>query len=371
MIDTAQIKIRAGDGGDGRVSFRREKFISKGGPDGGDGGDGGSVYFVADHNMATLIDFHTKPLFEAEKGEYGGPKKMTGANGQDLYVRLPVGTLVYEILGEDKKLIGDMNEEGQVVLMAHGGYGGKGNTRFKSSKNQTPVQCTPGTRGDEVLVRLEIKLMADVGLIGMPNAGKSTLINQLTKSNAKVANYPFTTLEPNLGVLTFESGKVIVIADIPGIIEGASEGKGLGEEFLRHVERTRLLVHMIDAYENPDAYKAYLTIRKELEAYSQDLAKKPEIIVINKMDVTEVRDSFKKISKSFASKKLEVLGISAFTGEGTVELKRALFKKLSEIPEQENFVAEKPVKVYNIQTLTNKRMVFKQNVERHEIHKGL
>jgi GTP-binding protein len=371
LIDTAEIKIKAGKGGDGRVSFRREKYIAKGGPDGGDGGDGGSVYFVADHNMATLIDFHAKPIFKAEDGEYGGSKKMTGANGHDLRVKIPVGTLIYKVTKEGKKLIGDMNEEGQVLLMAHGGYGGKGNTRFKSSKNQTPVQCTPGTKGDELVVNLEVKLMADVGLVGLPNAGKSTLINQLTRSNVKVADYPFTTLEPNLGVLKFESGKSIVIADIPGLIEGASQGKGLGDEFLRHIERTRLLVHIIDAYDNPDPYKAYLVIRKELEDYSQDLADKPELIVINKMDITEVKESFKQISKTFKSRGLEVIGISAVTGEGIIELKKVLRKKLSELPEQaHDFMAEKPVKVYNIQTLSNKRMVFRQNVQRHELHKG-
>ncbi len=367
MIDVAKIKIEAGDGGDGKGSFRRELYIPKGGPDGGDGGKGGSVYLVADHNMATLVDFHAKPVFKAIPGEAGGSKKMSGGDGVDLYVKVPVGTLVYEITSSGDRagelLVGDLSEPGQTMLIARGGIGGKGNFRFRSSKNQTPLQYTEGTDGEKKDVRLEIKLMADIGLIGLPNAGKSTLINMLTRANARVANYPFTTLEPNLGTLTFKNGKTIVIADIPGLIEGASEGKGLGDEFLRHVERTRLLVHIIDAYENEDVLKAYDTIRQELRNYSKDLEEKPEITVINKIDITEVREGFEKMKKDFKKRGVTVLGISAATGEGIDQLRDVLMKKLDEMPEKKTFALGKPVKTYNIRNLPNRRMVFGDDVK--------
>jgi GTP-binding protein len=362
MIDTAKIKVKAGNGGDGKVSFRHEKYIPKGGPDGGDGGKGGSVIIVADHNMATLIDFHAKPVFAGENGQAGGSRKMSGSNGEDLIVKVPVGTLIYEETPNGKRLIEDFVEAGQTMIVARGGVGGKGNFRFRSSRNQTPNQYTPGEPGEEKTVTLEVKLMADIGLIGLPNAGKSTLVNQLTHANAKVANYPFTTLEPNLGVLTFKDGKSVVVADIPGLIEGASSGKGLGDEFLRHVERTRVLVHLIDAYENEDALKAYRVIRGELESYSPDLAEKPEIIVINKIDITEVKEALPRIMKTFKKEGIEVFGISAATGEGISELSNKLMKLLADLPEKKVFDVEKPVKVYTVRNLPNKRMVFSKNV---------
>jgi GTP-binding protein len=362
MIDTAKIKIKAGNGGDGKVSFRREKFIPKGGPDGGDGGMGGNVYFIADSNMATLVDFHTKPSYKAEAGGSGGPRNMTGKSGEDLYIKVPVGTLIYELFNGEEKLIGDMVEKGQTLLVAKGGIGGKGNSRFKSSTNRTPLQYTPGTKGQEKQLRLEIKVLADIGLVGLPNAGKSTLINKLTSSNARVANYPFTTLEPNLGTLTLRDGTTIVIADIPGLIEGASDGKGLGDEFLRHVERTRLLIHLIDIYPDLDAWEVYRTVRAELEAYGRGLSDKPEIVVLNKIDVTEVSERFKEIKKLFFSKGLEIFGISAVTGEGIPELVNVLTRKLADLPEIVQFEVEKPVRTYRLGDLKNKRMVFQSDV---------
>ena len=293
MVDTAVIKIKAGKGGDGHVSFRREKFIAKGGPDGGDGGNGGSIYFVADENLSTLLDFHSKPRYEALDGVVGGKKKCSGSNSEDLLIRVPVGTLVYEQRKEevysetatltersaDDLLVADLTTHGEKFLIARGGKGGRGNVHFKSSTNQTPMQYTPGTLGEEKLIRLEVKMVADVGLIGMPNAGKSTILNHLTNSNAKVANYPFTTLSPNLGAYTLRNGTIIILADIPGLIEGAADGKGLGDDFLRHVERTRILVHVVDGF-TENAWNSYEVIRNELKQYGKGLEAKPEIVVI-------------------------------------------------------------------------------------------
>jgi GTP-binding protein len=349
-VDIAQIVVKAGNGGDGRVSFRREKYIPRGGPDGGDGGDGGSVVLVADGNMATLRDFKARKKFEAKSGEQGGKKKMTGQNGEDLRVKVPLGTLVYQ--GET--LIGDMVENGQELFVASGGRGGKGNDRFKSSRNRTPEQFTKGTQGEEKVLKLEVKLIADVGLIGLPNAGKSTLINKLAGTSAKVANYPFTTLSPNLGVVRFKSGREAILADLPGLIEGASEGRGLGDEFLRHAERTRLIVHVTDSIES------YKTIRKELENYGGGLVNKKEIVVLNKLDLVEVKENFSEVKKDFDKAGVEVLGISALTGEGVVELLTQIERELGKIPDKPKFDAKRPVKVYSIGDLPNRRIVFRQ-----------
>ena len=333
MVDLVEIKVKAGKGGDGKVSFRREKFIPKGGPDGGDGGKGGDVILVADNNMSTLVDFKSKRVFEAEDGQQGGSKNMSGKSGSSLYIKLPVGTLVYEMreefiengdTGEDGKnegsfddskqvLVCDLVTPGQEYVIARGGIGGKGNINFKGSKNRSPLQYTKGTAGDEKILKLEIKLIADVGLVGAPNAGKSTLLNRLTNASAKVANYPFTTISPNLGILRIEKGKDIVLADIPGLIEGASVGKGLGDDFLRHVERTRILIHLIDpltsGYENLDenSFKDYLMIREELGKYGKKLDTKKSLICINKIDVTEVRNAFENIKNRFEKEALGYL----------------------------------------------------------------
>jgi len=357
MIDVAKIKVKAGNGGDGRVSFRREKYIPKGGPDGGDGGNGGSIYFVADNNLSTLMDFRSKRIFEVHSGEEGGKKKMTGKTSEDLYIKVPVGTLVYEKRDEKEILVGDLTENGEKLLIARSGMGGKGNFRFRSSTNQTPMQYTKGTLGEEKEVRLEVKLIADIGLIGMPNAGKSTLINFLTNANAKVASYPFTTLSPNLGTCVLKNGQMVVLADIPGLIEGASKGKGLGDDFLRHIERTRILIHILDPMQGK-AVSNYDTIRKELAEYGHGLSDKKEIVVVNKMDLTESRESFSKIKKDFKSKKIEVLGISAATGEGVDVLMNRVTEVLEKVPRDVSFEPEKVTKLYTIDNLPNKRMVF-------------
>jgi len=381
MVDLVEIKVKAGKGGDGKVSFRREKFIPKGGPDGGDGGRGGDIIFVADNNMSTLIDFKSKRIFEAEEGQQGGPNKMSGKSGSNLYIKLPVGTLVYEMREEFSEtggesiiesdfdesrqiLVCDLVSPGQEYVIARGGIGGKGNVNFKSSKNRSPLQYTKGTAGDEKILKLEVKLIADVGLVGAPNAGKSTLLNRLTNANAKVANYPFTTISPNLGILRVERGKDIVLADIPGLIEGASAGKGLGDDFLRHVERTRILIHLIDpltdGYENLDenSFKDYLMIREELSKYGNKLDSKKSLICINKIDVTEVKNALANIKKRFEKEGLEIFGISAVTGEGVDSLINKVISTLDKTPKDNIFEPEKVVKRYNIKNLPNRRVVF-------------
>lgn len=375
MIDTVNIKIKSGKGGDGRVSFLREKYKPKGGPDGGDGGKGGDVILQADENYHTLRDFRSKPNLEAERGGSGKMNNMFGKNGEDIIIKIPVGTLVYEIRSGEEVLVGDFNTRVQTMAVAKGGVGGKGNFRFRSSMNQTPTQFTYG--GPSVIkeLKLEIKLVADVGIIGLPNAGKSTLINQLTKAAAKIGNYPFTTLEPNLGV-AIVNNKRIAFADIPGLIEGASEGKGLGDEFLRHVERNKVLLHLIDPLfdagnsglidysldENicTNVLKNYEIIRNELKSFKSkytELDTKRELVVINKIDITEVRDNQEKIKSVFSQIGLEVYFISAFTGEGVQEV----LKNLAVIVENsEEIVFEKktPVKIIHIEDLKNRRFVY-------------
>lgn len=365
MIDLAEIKVEAGNGGNGAVSFRREKFVPKGGPDGGDGGDGGSVYAVADHNLATLMDFRSKTDYKATNGTQGMDKNKKGPDGSDLIIKVPVGTLIYQQENDKEILIEDMDEHGKKVLLAKGGRGGVGNAQFKSSTNQAPRQYTKGEKGEVKNIKLEVKIISDVGFVGAPNAGKSTLINALTNARAKVASYPFTTLSPNLGVLVLKDGQKVVISDIPGLIEGASEGKGLGDEFLRHVERTRLLVHLIDPYEQgqedlaENAINRYDMIQGELRDYRVDLTKKEQIVVINKLDITEVSEAFDDIYEKFKKEKgIEVLGVSAVSGEGFEELTNIITEKLSKIERQPVAVKETPVKIYNIGNLPNKRMVF-------------
>lgn len=375
LIDTANIRIKAGNGGDGAVTFRREKYIPKGGPDGGDGGRGGSVYALSDHNLGTLIDFRAKKVFSAEDGESGHKKNMNGTHAKDVYIKIPVGTKIYEVTEFGDQLVADVVSHDQKILLGRGGRGGKGNTAFKSSTNQTPRQYTKGQEGEAKSIRLEVKLIADVGLVGLPNAGKSTLINRFTNADAKTGNYAFTTLSPNLGASKIYD-KELIFADIPGLIEGASEGKGLGDDFLRHVERTKLLIHIVDPLDNYhtddvkelpiNAYNNYLKIVEELNKYKNPftnehpLVNKEAIIVINKLDTLIVSENFELIKKHFKKHKVEVLGVSALNGIGIKELLDVVYTRLLEIEKNtpKEDVLVKTSRVYNIADLPNKRMVF-------------
>ncbi|HEV3027964.1 MAG TPA: GTPase ObgE [Planctomycetota bacterium] len=320
--DEAKLKIKAGDGGNGCVSFRREALVPRGGPDGGDGGKGGDVVLVADGNYNTLYHLIHRPRFVAPSGGHGGGQKCSGKMGRDLVVLVPVGTLVRDL--DKNVLLKDLAHSGDRIVICKGGRGGRGNQHFATSTNQAPRKAIPGGIGESRNVRLELKMIADVGLVGLPNAGKSTLISRLSAARPKVADYPFTTLVPNLGIIRGKDYRDIVVADLPGIIEGAHEGKGLGDRFLKHVERTRLIVHLVDV--SPEALKppleAYRTIRKELESYSPVLSAKPEIIVATKIDATGA----KKSAGAFKKKVKHVLEISSVTGAGLKELIRELFR---------------------------------------------
>ncbi len=285
FIDEATIRVQAGDGGNGCVSFRREKFIPYGGPDGGDGGDGGSVYLVADENINTLVDFRHVRDYRAERGQNGMGRNCTGKGGEDKFVRVPVGTIVVD--NETGEEMGDLVEHDQQLLVAQGGFHGLGNTRFKSSTNRAPRQSSNGSPGDMRQLRLELKLLADVGLLGLPNAGKSTFIRSVSSARPKVGDYPFTTLYPNLGVVSVDYERSFVIADVPGVIEGAAEGAGLGIQFLKHLSRTRLLVHLVDVvpYDMTDPVDNVRMIEQELEKYSDDLAGRDRWLVLNKIDL--------------------------------------------------------------------------------------
>ncbi|MUG98831.1 GTPase ObgE [Scytonema sp. UIC 10036] len=284
FIDRAEIEIEAGSGGDGIVAFRREKYVPAGGPSGGNGGKGGSIYLVAVENLQTLLDFRYEHRFKAENGSRGGPNNRTGANGKDLYLEVPVGTIVYD--AQTDEILGDLVQPGQSLLIAAGGKGGLGNQHFLSNRNRAPEYALPGLPGEIKFLRLELKLLAEVGIIGLPNAGKSTLISALSAARPKIADYPFTTLVPNLGVVRKPTGDGTVFADIPGLIEGASQGAGLGHDFLRHIERTRVLLHLIDAT-SEDAIADYKTIQQELQAYGQGLTERPQILALNKIDAVD------------------------------------------------------------------------------------
>ncbi|MBD2447971.1 GTPase ObgE [Nostoc sp. FACHB-152] len=284
FIDQVEIQVEAGKGGDGIVAFRREKYVPAGGPSGGNGGRGGSVIFKAVENLQTLLDFKYNHLFKAENGGRGGPNNCTGASGKDLIIEVPCGTAIYDV--ETEEIIGDLIEPEQTLVIAKGGKGGLGNQYFLSNRNRAPEYALPGLEGESKMLRLELKLLAEVGIIGLPNAGKSTLISSLSAARPKIADYPFTTLVPNLGVVRKPSGDGTVFADIPGLIEGAAEGAGLGHDFLRHIERTRVLLHLIDATSD-DVIRDYNTIQQELEAYGRGLAERPQILALNKIDAVD------------------------------------------------------------------------------------
>ena len=296
FVDQAIIKVRAGDGGNGCVSFRREKAVNKGGPDGGNGGDGGDLIVEADGGMSTLYDFRNQSVWAAQNGNPGAAKQCSGLRGQDLVLRLPPGTLIFN--HDSGALLHDLRE-GERIILARGGRGGWGNEHYKRSTNQSPKNAEPGQPGEAFTVRLELKLIAEVGLVGLPNAGKSTLLAAITKATPKIANYPFTTLSPQLGVCELDQNRRIIFADIPGLIEGASDGAGLGHDFLRHVERTRVIVHLLDVMPDNqlDCATNYATIREELRAYSPALADKPELIALNKADLLPDEKALTKLMK--------------------------------------------------------------------------
>ena len=338
FVDEATIRVNAGNGGHGCLSFRREKYVERGGPDGGDGGHGGSVYLVADPSLNTLADFRVARKFKAESGQGGSGRNKTGRSGTDLEVRVPQGTVVPDF--DTGELICDLTEADQRQMIAEGGRGGLGNTRFKSSVNRAPRKTTNGTQGEARHLKLELKVLADVGLLGMPNAGKSTLITAMSQAKPRIADYPFTTLHPNLGVVRVGSLQSFVMADIPGLIEGASEGAGLGIRFLKHLQRTRLLLHLVDiAPIDPDAEPAQevRAIAKELEKFSADLADKPRWLVINKIDLLNEEDL--AVAKEMLLEELNwsgpVFEVSAATGAGTEALGHAVMQALEEIKEEE------------------------------------
>ena len=338
FVDEATIRVQAGNGGHGCLSFRREKYVAKGGPDGGDGGDGGSVYLVADASLNTLADFRVARKFRAEVGQGGAGRNMTGKSGDDLEVMVPQGTVVHDV--DTGELICDLTDDGQRQMVAEGGQGGLGNTRFKSSVNRAPRKITNGTPGEARHLKLELKVLADVGLLGMPNAGKSTLITAMSAAKPRIADYPFTTLHPNLGVVRVGRLQSFVMADIPGLIEGASEGAGLGIQFLKHLQRTRLLLHLVDIAPidpNADPASEVKAIAKELEQFSAELAEKPRWLVINKIDL--LADDDLAVARDMLLEELDWAGpvfeVSAATGAGTEALGHAVMQALEEFKEVE------------------------------------
>ena len=348
FVDQAKIRIKAGNGGDGAVSFHREKYVAAGGPDGGDGGQGGNVVFVVDDGMSSLIDFRYKRKYVAENGENGGAKRCTGRSADDLIVKVPRGTLIRE--AETGRIMADMSDDAPHIL-AHGGRGGKGNQHFATSTRQIPRFAKPGFPGESFEITLELKLLADVGLVGFPNVGKSTLISVVSAAKPKIANYHFTTLTPVLGVVKLDEERSFVMADIPGLIEGASEGVGLGHEFLRHVERCRLIVHVLDVSgcEGRDPIEDFEKINEELSNFSEQLAECPQIVAANKSDMAD-EEQIERLRGYIEGKGLQFFTISAATTMGTKELMNAVGEKLSTLP---------PVKIYEAQPISQEEWIRK------------
>jgi GTPase len=341
FVDEAVIHVKAGDGGMGCVSFRREKYIPKGGPDGGDGGDGGSIMLQADSSKDTLLDFAGKHHWKAQRGEQGMGKKMAGLSGSDMVIPVPPGTLVFD--SEHNVMLADLDAPGKRITVARGGKGGRGNWRFRSATNQAPRYAEPGTDGQERMLRLELKLIADVGLVGMPNAGKSTLLRAISAARPKVADYPFTTLDPQLGIVPLSSDRRLVVADIPGLIAGAQHGAGLGHAFLKHIERTKIIVHLLDLFplDDSDPAENYRTIRRELEAFSPLLAQKKEIIAANKIDLATDSAALDHLRRELAG--LEVFAISGASHQGLQPLLERLWQTVQE--EKAKIPPEKPADV--------------------------
>ena len=335
VIDYVKISVKAGDGGDGAVSFRREKYIAAGGPDGGDGGKGGDVYFKVDSNTSTLLDFKYKKKFKAEDGKRGEGSRKIGKSGQNLYISVPKGTIIKDV--DKNVIVADLSEDGQEFLIAKGGKGGRGNAQFATPTRQVPNFAEQGKKGAEKNLELELKMLADVGLVGFPNVGKSTLISIVSSAKPKIANYHFTTLDPSLGVVRPKTGEPFVMADIPGIIEGASDGVGLGIRFLKHVERTRLLLHVLDAAgtEGRNPVDDFNKINKELKSYSKILADKEQIVVANKMDVANDKKIIEEIEDMCKKNNLKLFKISAATREGIDDLIEYIAQKLKDIPKED------------------------------------
>jgi len=323
FIDQAKIYVKAGDGGNGCLSFRREKYVPRGGPDGGDGGDGGDVIIQVDRNLRTLLDFKYRQHFRAGRGEHGRGKNQHGRRGEDVIIRVPPGTVVKD--AETGRILGDLVDHGSSILVARGGKGGRGNARFATPTNRAPRKYEPGGKGEERVIELELKLIADVGLVGLPNAGKSTLLSRLSEARPKIADYPFTTLEPVLGIVRYDRFNSFVMADIPGLIEGAHKGRGLGIRFLRHIERTKVLVYLVDCT-RPDVKADFDVLRKELGLYSEKLLEKPQILAITKIDLIGGRSLREEVSKAVD---IPVCEISALSGKGLRELLRLIWVELS------------------------------------------
>ena len=348
FTDYVKIIAKAGNGGNGAISFRREKYVAAGGPDGGDGGKGGDIYFEVDPDSNTLIDFRYNKKFKAESGKNGEGGNRYGKSGQDLYIKVPIGTIVRD--ANTNEILADLSEPGQKALILAGGRGGKGNSHFATSTRQAPRFAQDGEKGEERELILELKLLADVGLIGFPNVGKSTFLSMTTSATPKIADYHFTTLEPNLGVVKTDYGDSFVIADIPGIIEGASEGTGLGLQFLRHIERTRLLLHVIDVSgsEGRNPVEDFNTINNELKQYSEKLSKRKQIVVANKIDVMQDEKLYNELEKVAKENDMEIFKISAATNQGVSELIRHVAEVLKTLP-KENLIEITDRKVYKLE----------------------
>lgn len=341
FIDRAKIQIRSGKGGDGVVMWRREKYVAAGGPAGGDGGRGGSVFLVATDDLNTLLDFRFAHKFVADDGERGRNKQQHGKGAEDVIIRVPVGTIVFD--AKTNELLADLHENGMRWLACKGGRGGLGNANFATPTRKAPDFAEPGGQAEERELALELKLLADIGLVGLPNAGKSTLISAVSAARPKVADYPFTTLEPHLGVIQYGPGDTLVMADIPGLVEGASEGIGLGHEFLRHVERCRLLVHLLDisgGFEERDPLEDFAVIERELERYSPELAARPRIVALNKIDIPEAAENRARVEAHMAAKGVPVFGISAATHEGLKPFLAELRRQAAELPPPTIYLAE-------------------------------
>jgi GTP-binding protein len=341
FTDQVTIHVKSGKGGDGMVHFHREKFVPRGGPDGGDGGKGGDVIFEVKSTLNTLSSFRQNQKFKADEGAKGGPSQMTGRNGKDLVIHVPPGTMLFD--ADTGELIGDLTERGETITVLKGGRGGRGNQHFATARNQVPRTAEKGEPAQEKRIRLELKLIADIGLIGVPNAGKSTLLSVLTNARPKIAPYPFTTLEPNLGVAEIDINTTVVLADIPGLIEGASQGAGLGHDFLRHIQRTRVLIHLLDGL-SEDPIADYSQINSELSLFDANLGKKAQIVALNKIDQPDVQERLGEIEKKFKELNVELMTISALARTNTRELLVKAYQALQEAPPVDD--VEVPLPVY-------------------------